>query len=174
MPGKPYIRLPLRARDGSVRAYALVDEQDAEQANHRWCLIGRHGYVSRQLPRVNGRTRRTVYLHREILGLVAGDGLEGDHKNGDPLDNRRQNLRIVTKPQNGQNRHNPRATGGTSPYRGVAWCSRLKKWVAKVTIAGRTHYLGSFDDEQEAAAAARAFRLANMSHTIEGEWPCRS
>src|SRR4051794_37235481 len=50
------IRVPLRARDGSVRAWALLDEQDAHLAEQRWCLDG-DGYAVRTVHRP-GQTKR--------------------------------------------------------------------------------------------------------------------
>jgi hypothetical protein len=54
-----------------------------------------------------GPARSTVYLHREILTRVeasgAGDGMHGDHINGQSLDNRRCNLRWATPTDNRRN-----------------------------------------------------------------------
>lgn len=161
MPYEPYLLIPLRRHDESLRAHAIINAADAHLASHRWCL--NHGYALRK-ERVDGAWRM-VALHRAVLGLVYGDGLEGDHIDGNTLDCRRSNLRIVTQPQNTQNRK-PRA-GGSSMYRGVSWRAREGKWRAVAQVAGTPVFLGCFADEHEAGAAASAYRLAHMPFTNE-------
>lgn len=153
------VRIPLRRRDGTVRAYALVDEQDAGLAEHRWHLGDR--YVERNTP--DSRTK--IRLHREILGLTPGDGLEGDHFNGDRLDNRRSNLRVVVHKQQMQNV--AAQADRSSRYRGVGWHKRSGRWQAYVNIAGTMTHLGLFDDEEAAATAAAAGRAQRMEFVNE-------
>lgn len=152
-------RIPLHARDGSVRAYALVDQEDAALAEHRWCL-SYWGYAVRSVPKVNGQRQPQRRLHREVLGLGPGNVPMVDHENLDKLDCRRANLRIATRQQNSQNR--PSHAGARSQYRGVSWSKRARKWHAQVCIAGVRHHVGLFDDEREAGRAAAAFRAAHM------------
>lgn len=64
---------------------------------------GRAKYV-RCSRTINGKRER-CYLHRLLLGEIP-DGHEVDHINGDPLDNRRENLRSVERRVNAQNRRN--------------------------------------------------------------------
>jgi HNH endonuclease len=154
-----YLLVPLRRRDGTLCAHAIIDRTDARLAEQRWSLFP-IGYVGRS----THAPRRALYLHREVLGLVHGDGLQGDHIDGNALDCRRSNLRVVTHAQNGQNQK-PR--GGTSAHRGVYWNRQIRKWVANGRDHGKTRYLGSFEDELEAAAVARAWRDATMTHNNE-------
>lgn len=161
-----HIAIPLRARDGSLKAHALVDAADADQATHRWYLSNR-GRPGRNVP-LPGGGQRQVLLHRELLGLSPSDGLEGDHINGDKLDNRRGNLRVVLRADNVQN---VVGRGGTSEYRGVSWHKQHSKWQARAAVAGRTHFIGLFECEREAALAAQAFRLAHMPFTNEDRSP---
>lgn len=136
------IRIPLRRRDGTVRAYALVDDQDAHLAELRWCLQP-GGYVRRD------RDGRTEYLHRVVCGLVPGDGLEADHRNRNPLDCRRENLIVTTRAGNAQN---VPGRGGSSRFRGVA--RHKHRWQAYVGVGGRKIKLGYRDTELEAAILA--------------------
>lgn len=146
-------RLPLRRQDGSIRAFALVDDADFDElSQHRWCLSAQ-GYVVRR----DGS--RIVPLHRELLGLHPGDGLTGDHINRNRLDNRRANLRVATHAQNSQN--HPGHRGRTSRYRGVSFDRSRKKWRAQVHV-GAQRLNKRFDTEQEAAEAAREYRAAHM------------
>lgn len=152
--------IPLRARDGSVRAYALVDADDAERfGGYRWCLASM-GYARRTV-RVEGRSV-AVYLHREIAGATAGQDV--DHINRDRLDCRRANLRLVTR---GENLQNVTARPGTSEHRGVSWHAGTQRWRACVKAAGRQHHLGLFDSEEEAAAAARLARARLLPMAVD-------
>lgn len=150
--------IPLRRRDGSIRTFTWVDEDDYEQANFiSWCLTP-HGYVTRTVgPKNNQYTFR---LHRLILALRDDDKRQPDHVNGKRTDNRRCNLRIVEERHNHQNVR-PRA-GVTSKYRGVCWDKRRAKWKAEGKLDGRGRFLGYFTDEDEAGAAAREWRRVNL------------
>jgi hypothetical protein len=57
-------------------------------------------------------------------------GMQVDHINGDPLDNRRSNLRICTRQENLRNR---RITHGRSKYKGVRWYQG--RWTASIKVA---------------------------------------
>jgi hypothetical protein len=143
-------RIPLHARDGSVQ-YTLIDAADADwAAQWQWHLDD--GYVKR---------RKGIRLHRELLGLMYGDGVEGDHINLDKLDNRRSNLRVTTRIQSAQNK--PSYAGTSSQYRGVAWSKQHGRWKAYYQLGGKQTHLGYFADELEAAEVARAARLRFMT-----------
>ncbi|HEX7606116.1 MAG TPA: HNH endonuclease, partial [Usitatibacter sp.] len=78
-----------------------MDDEDFEWLSRwRWHLT-HYGYVARD-EIVDGKQRR-VAMHRVILGLAHGDPREGDHGNRNKRDNRRGNLIVVTKAENGQN-----------------------------------------------------------------------
>ena len=93
-----------------------------------------------------------MLMHREILGLVSGDGLSTDHINHDGLDNRRLNLRICTHQQNQMNQRKPMARK-SSQYKGVSWEGRAGKWVSYINHSGKHIYICYCDNEQEAALA---------------------
>lgn len=159
MPGQTdYLLLPLRRRDGTLRARAIIDAADGYLAEHRWCLHGQ-GYAHRKSP--DGY----VLLHRVILGLTPGDGLEGDHKNRDRLDCRRSNLRVVTVTGNTQNR--AAYEGSRSRHRGVYWHKGRGRWRAAARLDGKEHHLGYFADEDDAGDAASVWRSAHMPFTVE-------
>lgn len=158
------VSVPLRARDGSVRAVALIDAEDAARINRwRWSLVESRsgvGYAVRGAW-VDGRNH-TRSMHREVLGLpMEGDGREADHVNGDGLDNRHANLRVVTHAQNHQNKRD--RIGNSPSPRGVT-CRRGTRWIAQATLRGRHHYIGSFGSAEEASAAAAEWRAANMPY----------
>lgn len=163
------VEIPLRARDGSIRATALVDDEDVALAERRWFLHSA-GYAAANVTR--GGRKSMLLLHRAVLGMKPGDG-GVDHIDGDRLNCRRVNLRKASQAQNMQNVASYR--GSTSRYRGVSWHTRAGKWTATVMLNRKNHYLGLFVDEAAAARAARAFRAKHMpfseergEHAIEG------
>lgn len=162
--GMTFFRIPLHAADGTVRAYTLVDGEDLDWVlAHRWCLC--NGYVVRSCRLGPGRWVR-IRLHREILGVPrASRVVEVDHLSGDPLDNRRANLRVTDRRGNAQNLRSFPNT--SSRFRGVSWDKEKRKWVAQAKMAGRNYHLGRFSSEEEAASAAAAWRAAHMPGSIE-------
>jgi len=81
--------------------YALVDDEDFNWLNQwKWCFDRSNGYAHRN-QWVNGKNRK-IYMHRIILGNPRGIliKVETDHKNRNKLDNRRKNLRVVTRSEN--------------------------------------------------------------------------
>lgn len=83
-----------------------------------------------------------------LLGAVGG--LYIDHRNGNGLDNRRDNLRRATMSQNIANQF-PR--GGSSKYKGVCRSKRSGGWLAQICVNRKSIYLGRFGTEEEAARA---------------------
>lgn len=86
-------------------------------------------------------------LHRIIVGALPNEQV--DHIDGNPLNNKRNNLRICNQSQNMMNI--TRNVEKTSKHKGVwrdgnRWCSKIQK--EKKVI-----WLGSFSSETEAALA---------------------
>lgn len=101
---------------------------------------------------------KRALLHRLLLG-IHGTAKIADHRNLDRLDNRRQNLRVATKSQNGYNRG--RRRDNKSGYKGVYRCSTTGHWRAEISAERKRHKLGRFADPISAAKAydAAALRL---------------
>lgn len=114
---------------------------------------------------LGGDKCRTVYLHREILDLVHGDGIKGDHVDGDSLNNLDENLRIANNSQNDRNR-GPQSNN-TSGLKGVFWCERRGVWVAQICVDGRRIQLGAYSTAED---AARAYNAAALRHFGEFAW----
>jgi hypothetical protein len=98
-------------------------------------------------------------MHRFILG-VTDPTQEVDHRNGYGMDNRRENLRLATRSQNGANRRKT-ARKTSSRFRGVFWCKGKEQWQATVKLHGKQIILGYFSDEKD---AARAYDVAAVEH----------
>lgn len=102
---------------------------------------------------INGRW---MYAHRLAWALMNGDKWpegEIDHINGNPSDNRIENLRVVTRSQNVVNAKFNSAN--SSGYRGVCVVRRHGKirYQADIRRKGRKAYLGTFDTAEEAHSA---------------------
>ena len=96
-------------------------------------------------------------MHRLILGLEPFDPLEGDHINGNTLDNRDSNLRIATSQQNARNRrvHSNNLTG----MKGITYDPRSNRWMARIMVDGKSVWLGYHATKEEAYAVYKAAEL---------------
>ena len=74
-----------------------------------------------------------------------------NHINENGLDNRRENLMVVTRSQHKMLVRKRKKY--TSRYKGVSWAKRDKKWKVQITINWKQIYLGLFNSELEAAKA---------------------
>lgn len=101
--------------------------------------IDKNGYVRSCAPR--------IYIHRWLFP-EAPKYLDVDHINRNKLDNRRENLRVVTRSQNAYNH------GRCS---GVTFWNARKKWRAYTWLNGRQHFHGLFESELEALVAKFLF-----------------
>lgn len=97
------------------------------------------------------------YCHRLAWLFVHGEMPDCiDHINGNKLDNRIANLRNTTKAMNNKNQHQSRTSLmlGVSKYQTKSGV----KYRAVITEGGKYNHLGSFDSEDEAFAAYKAYR----------------
>jgi hypothetical protein len=155
--GYSYRRIPL-----GEGKYTIVDPQDFYRFNiFNWCLKdhGSNIYAARLAAAPQKRMRiKIISLHREIMGHP--EGLFVDHKNGDGLDNRRDNLRLATREQNMCNRRKTKSKT-SSRFTGVSFNKRIGRWSAYVGHCRKNIFLGYFDDEITAArthdAAAKKY-----------------
>lgn len=129
---------------------ALVDDADFKAVNKfKWYAhkMGRGVYVVRSVKRADG-SWTIQSLHQFLMPGVP----RVDHRDGNGLNNQRNNLRPATKTQNGQG-FRKKKVGATSAYRGVSWYLKTKKWKASIKAAGKQRYLGYFVSEIDAARA---------------------
>ncbi len=130
---------------------ALVDDEDFEELNQYSWHISQNKhliYAIRNHP-VYPNYRITVKMHRQVIRAQNGEIV--DHINGNGLDNRKENLRIVTGSQNCANK---RAwVGRTSKYKGVSWHKQHSKWYVSIYANKKHVFLGLYDDEIKAAKA---------------------
>jgi hypothetical protein len=75
----------------------------------------------------------------------------GDHENHNTLDNRRTNLRKVTRSQNQYNRKV--RVDCSSGYKGVRYLREIGKWQSRIVCDGKEIHIGVFMSAKEAATA---------------------
>ncbi len=127
---------------------AVVDDADADLAALRWHAARRqrNWYATRS---VAADGRQTIeYLHR-VVALRVGLVGEVDHRDGDGLNCRRDNLRVGTHQQNTWNAR--RSKRNTSGFKGVS--ARGDRWRAYIRPRGVQKCLGTFDTPELAARA---------------------
>jgi hypothetical protein len=136
--------------------WAIVDVADFERLNkYRWYASPSGG--GKMYARRNTR-KGTVLMHREIM--KPPKGMHVDHRDRNGLNNRPDNLRNCTP---AQNEYNKPPRGKKSRFKGVYRDG--DKWYAVIKHKGQTYYLGTFDDEIEAAKARD-----RKAYELEGEY----
>jgi hypothetical protein len=139
--------------DGSL---LLINTADTHLlGKYTWRLRGdaKHGrYVARRTWSEGRINQITILLHRLILDAPPGTYV--DHADGDPLNNTRDNLRIVSHKQNCWNRMRTDAAAG---YKGVTRRGASGKYRAAINKDGIRFNLGCF---VSAEGAARAYNVA--------------
>ncbi|WP_206922992.1 HNH endonuclease [Alicyclobacillus suci] len=124
---------------------ALIDTDELEKVKpFRWLLrpSGRYYYVISTRKNIQGHTQ--LQLHRLITD--APKYMHVDHMNGDPLDNRKCNLRVCTPQENGENKVHLNKNN-KSGVRGVHQ-NKSGLWVGRVRVKGQTHYKSSRDKQE--------------------------
>lgn len=109
---------------------------------------------------------KKLRLSHRIVWLLAtgnwpGEGVEIDHINGNPSDNRLENLRETTRSENQQNTHKARKNNLSSGVLGVSWHKATGKWEAQIKAPGtKNKRIGYFGSIEAASAAYQSAKLA--------------
>lgn len=119
----------------------LVDNVDFDLASKYKWYIDTNGYAARSTH--PGK----MYLHRYILNPTGN--IHIDHINGNTLDNRRCNIRLITHSGNMKNRKRPK--NNKTGYKGVSLSKSKEKCCVYVTVNSKHIYLGTFLTAIEAA-----------------------
>lgn len=136
--------------------FALVDDKDYALCKTKSWYMSTHGRPKTN-HKVDGKWHQ-VFMHRFILDFPNG---HVDHRNRNPLDNRRSNLRVCSR---GENAINAPPTDGKK-FKGIRL--KGKKWEARIKVARKNIYLGMFVQEVD---AARAYNEAAKKYFGEFAW----
>lgn len=144
---------------------ALVDDADYEKFGHlNWKAHknGKKYYATMNYK--DGEKFRQLTLHREIMNPPKG--MFVDHINGNPLDCRRENMRLVTSSQNAMNRRLR-----SDNKLGVVGVSKTKsgKYAAYYSVSGKMKHLGRFATLEEAKVAREAAEAQHYGEYVRSK-----
>ena len=139
------MNIELRNSKKEITGYAIVSPEDYEHLNQfKW--YKNNGYV------IGNVNKKKWSIHRYIMIEISKNNLIPqnpiDHINNNPLDNRRDNLRIVTPSENARNKK--KKSNCSSEYIGVTQYKNRKMYKVAIRINGM-HYSAQYKNEQHAA-----------------------
>lgn len=140
---------------------AIIDIEDYKKVkDYRWSYCNGYFQTSLSYKCIS----KTIGLHRLIMDSYEKN-LVVDHINRNRLDNRKINLKIVTRSENALN-------SKINPLYGVAGISNFNgKWIASISPKGKTIKIGSFDNINDAIKARKDAELKfyNMNRIYQTE-----
>ena len=110
--------------------------------------------------------RRHYASHRIVWEMVHGpipDGMQVDHRDGNPFNNRLDNLRLATQAQNQWNKAIFKSN--TTGFKGVYLDKSSGKFRAQIRANGKSEYLGSF-----LTAEAAGIAYSTAAERLHGEF----
>lgn len=123
----------------------FIDDEDFEKVNkYKWSV----SFTDKLYVSHNRKNGIKMSLHRYLLNFPKQ---VIDHKNGNGLDNRKENLRLCTHAENFRNRD--KSVTNTSGYKGVTWNKQHRKWMAQISINYKRKTIGVFHSKDQAAIA---------------------
>lgn len=142
------IKIPL-----SKGYFALISDCDKKRIlQFKWHVqIKRSNYILVVRSVYSETGIQSVQKMSRFIMNITDKKMIVDHRNGNPLDNRRCNLRLTTSQQNSWNSKRPK--NNKSGYKGVSFSSTMKKWRARIHVNKKEIPLGYFDSVIEAAIA---------------------
>ena len=140
----------------------LVDDEDYPYLNeHKWYALRVKNrdefYAVRNGPIDSSGKNKKIYMHREITNAPKEKPV--DHINRNPLDNRKENLRVCTHQENQMNRG--KSKDNKSGYKGVSYHKKAKHmhnelskpWNASIRFNGKSIYIGCFAIKEEVGSS---------------------
>jgi len=117
------------------------------------------GYKGWTVSILYNKKQHLLLCSRIIFFLANGyltKGREIDHIDGNPLNNRVENLREATSSQNSCNAKIQK--NNTSGHKGIIWDKERQKWVVRITLEKKTFYLGRYGNLEEAVKVSKENR----------------
>ena len=153
LPSPELLRKLLRYEPDTGKLFWRHREGAPQRWNSRYvgkqalATISSSGYPHGQI------LRNDLLAHRVIWAIQNGSWPidEIDHINGDVCDNRIENLREATGPQNKRNRGIQK--NNTSGFKGVYWCKKKEEWYASIRYEKKYSHLGYHDTREKAHQA---------------------
>ena len=124
----------------------LCDPDDWNRLKQYCWFLARNGYATTNVP--DGDMIKPTF-HANIIDC--DDSHLRDHINRNRLDNRKENLRVVSHETN--TRNTGLSKNSTTGYKGVTVSRNRKKFIAQITVNYKNIYLGRFDTAEEAYEA---------------------
>lgn len=106
--------------------------------------LNANGYAATH---IDGRNK----LFHWVIFPEKESGVVVDHINGNRLDNRMENLRLVNRAQNNMNKG--LRSDNTSGHTGVSWDKSKGKWVVQIQIDGKNKHIGRYASKKDAINA---------------------
>lgn len=168
-------------QDEKLSAYLrLLDRLRYEDGYLIWVKAYKHALNGTPAGRENSEGYRRIHIpsmgmvgvHRLIFLLHHGYLPEFvDHIDGDPRNNKIENLRAATRHENARNVKTP--VTNTSGKKGVYFVKSSGKWQVSIRVNDRLKYIGiysTFDEAAKARDEAEAeFHGAYRRPTVRGE-----
>jgi len=153
--------IPIKKRGIETGEYAKCSPQ------HYDILMKYNWYINRGYAKTIGYLNKEIKMHKYVMSIIEKiEILEGyviDHiDTTDPnnkLNNHLDNLRIVTKAQNGRNKK--KIKNCSSNLIGVSYHKTKKKYQSAISLNGKYMYIATFNTELEAGMARDAYIVQN-------------
>lgn len=127
----------------------LFDKEDYEKISQYMWTNTAGGYIIAYYNDADGN-KKHIMLHRLVMGVTDSD-VYVDHIHHNLADNRKSELRVVSRGENNCNKQLSKAN--TSGNTGVTFDKRSQKWRAYIAINHERMWLGYFSTKEEAIKA---------------------
>jgi len=146
------------------RLEAIIDTKNIERCrDYTWYVNLAKSNNKFYIKSTDRNNNYKVILLHSLLTNCPED-LDVDHRDGNTLDNRESNLRIVTTKQNMENRLGCQKNNKTSGIRGVSWHKQHLKWSVLIGHNGKRIWGGLYNNLGEAEQKAKEMRNTYFTH----------
>jgi hypothetical protein len=154
-------KIPLRNKAKEIIDYAIVSPEDFEELNkHRWHKDN-YGYVIVNKSKDIEQRRMHRHIIIDILKFDIDSHTPVDHINNNRLDNRRENLRVVSPSENSRNKS--KTKNSISEYFGVTFDKKRELWRARLKLKDKSELNAYYNKEIH---AAHQFNLWIKEHKV--------